>query len=247
MNMRRQFNTDCEGPISKNDNAFELAQEFIPRGGDLFAKLSKYDDFLADIEKKPGYKAGDTLKLILPFFKAYGVTDADITEFSSRNILLVPKADAALEYIRGIMPAFIISTSYRPYINALCGMIGFPPDDAYCTELALDEYNIPKSEIEYLKEVHQGILELPAIELPASATLKAGNLLEGACIHRFRQADGGRQPCWRIRESGSYKEKLSEDGDRRPKCYLRRRQHHRYGSDEAGERGRWFVGVVQRQ
>jgi len=184
--MKRQFNTDCEGPISKNDNAFELSEEFIPQGGEFFAKLSKYDDFLADIARKPGYKAGDTLRLILPFFKAYGVTDADIGEFSSRNILLVPKADIALEHIRAIMPAFIISTSYRPYINSLCETIGFPIGNTYCTELVLDEYQIPRSEIEYLRELHDEILTLPAIDLPASAVSRK-DLDDGSimCIDRL--------------------------------------------------------------
>lgn len=167
--MERQFNTDCEGPISKNDNAFELAEEYVPQGGKFFAKLSKYDDFLADIEKKPGYKAGDTLRLILPFFKAYGVTDAAIREFSSQNVLLVPGADAALKYIQGIMPAFIISTSYRPYISSLCELIDFPAENAYCTELSLDSYKIPDSEVAFLKKLHDEILKLPSIDIPASA------------------------------------------------------------------------------
>ena len=167
--MKRQFNTDCEGPISKNDNAFELAQEFVPRGGEFFAKLSKYGDFLADIVKKPGYKAGDTLRLILPFFKAYGVTDGGIREFSSRNVLLVPGADVALKQIQSIMPAFIISTSYEPYITALCQLIDFPVENAYCTELSLDKYQIPASEISFLKGLHDKILDLPPIEIPASA------------------------------------------------------------------------------
>ena len=184
--MKRQFNTDCEGPISKNDNAFELTEEFIPQGGEFFAKLSKYDDFLADIAKKPGYKAGDTLRLILPFFKAYGVTDAGISEFSSQNILLVPGADTALKYIRAIMPAFIISTSYRPYINSLCEMIGFPVENTYCTELTLDIYQIPETEIEYLKELHDEMLALPAIEIPASAASRE-DLDDGSitCIDRL--------------------------------------------------------------
>ena len=71
---KRFFATDCEGPISKNDNAMELAGQFLPRGERFFSRVSKYDDFLADVEKRPGYRAGDTLKLILPFFKAFGVT-----------------------------------------------------------------------------------------------------------------------------------------------------------------------------
>jgi energy-converting hydrogenase A subunit R len=184
--MERQFNTDCEGPISKNDNAFELAQQFIPQGGEFFAKLSKYDDFLADIVKKPGYKAGDTLRLILPFFKAYGLTDAIIKDFSSKNILLVPGADVALKYTKNIMPSFIISTSYRPYINALCKVIDFPTENTYCTELNIDRYKIPRSEIEYLKKLHDEILDLPPIEIPSSAVARE-DLPESAlvCISRL--------------------------------------------------------------
>ena len=68
--VKRIFISDCEGPISKNDNAFELAANFIPNGDKLFANISKYDDVLADVLQKPGYSAGSTLKLILPFFKA---------------------------------------------------------------------------------------------------------------------------------------------------------------------------------
>ena len=66
------FITDCEGPISKNDNAFELTCHFIPDGDRFFTLISRYDDIQADIVKRPGYKPGDTLKLILPFLKAYG-------------------------------------------------------------------------------------------------------------------------------------------------------------------------------
>ena len=105
--MRRLFVSDCEGPISKNDNAFEVTKNFIPQGNKLFTIISKYDDVLADVLKKSSYKAGDTLRLILPFLKAYGATNNKIREFSARNILLVPGAKDTLIFIRKIMPSFI--------------------------------------------------------------------------------------------------------------------------------------------
>ena len=162
--------TDCEGPISKNDNAFELAQHFIPNGGEFFAKLSRYDDFLADIEKKPGYKAGDTLKLVVPFLKAYGATDRAIREFSSRGLVLVPRADEMLRAVSGLMPAYIISTSYRPYIEALCAAINFPLSNTYCTEIQLDSHVLPDSEVRWLETLVEEVLSLPEIDLPADAT-----------------------------------------------------------------------------
>jgi len=162
--------TDCEGPVSKNDNAFELAEHLIPDGGEFFAKVSRYDDYVADIEKKPGYKAGNTLQLIVPFLKAYGVTDEAIRKFSSEVLLLVPRADEMLRAVSASMPAYIISTSDRPYIDALCAAIGFPVSNTYCTEIELDSHTLPETEVALLKELLAEILSLPEINLPADAT-----------------------------------------------------------------------------
>jgi hypothetical protein len=79
----RIYVTDCEGPLTRNDNAQEIAERFIPDGAELFARLSKYDDFLADVVCKPGYNAGDTLRLLPPFLKAFAVTDEDVEAFSA--------------------------------------------------------------------------------------------------------------------------------------------------------------------
>ncbi|MEW6615480.1 MAG: HAD hydrolase family protein [Thermodesulfobacteriota bacterium] len=163
----RQFITDCEGPISLNDNAYELTKHFIPNGDRFFAQISKYDDILADIVKRPGYKAGDTLKLILPFLKAYGASNGAIKEYSAKNIIIVPGADATLEYIGSRMPSFIISTSYEPYLNALCDYIGFDRKHVYCTKLDLDKYIIESHEIIRLKEIHKEIDSLAKLEIPA--------------------------------------------------------------------------------
>ncbi len=65
---KRIFISDCEGPITRNDNAAELAEAFIPKGDRFFRKISLYDDYLSEVVHRPHYKPGDTLRLILPFF-----------------------------------------------------------------------------------------------------------------------------------------------------------------------------------
>ena len=65
--MTRIFISDCEGPITKNDNAFEITSRFIRDGDRFYTQISKYDDVLSDVLQRPSYKAGGTLKLILPF------------------------------------------------------------------------------------------------------------------------------------------------------------------------------------
>lgn len=163
------FISDCEGPISKNDNAYELASHFIPKGNRLFTLISRYDDILADIVKREGYKAGDTLKLILPFLKAYDVANDVMVDFSSRNILLMPGAKVMLKFVHEAMPAYIVSTSYEQYIRALCDVVGWPFNDVYCTQLDLDKYGITEEEKAYLKRLADEIVKLPKLEFPKTA------------------------------------------------------------------------------
>ena len=171
---KRVFISDCEGPISKNDNAFELASRFVPDGARLFTLISRYDDVQADIVKRKGYKAGDTLKLVLPFLKAYGLTDKAMTSFSSQSIILVPGAKEMLECVRCSMPAYIVSTSYQQYIRALCDAVDFPFEDVYCTRSDLDKHNISDEEKTEVKQISKEIIELPMLEIPPRAqSLKA--------------------------------------------------------------------------
>jgi energy-converting hydrogenase A subunit R len=167
--MTMQYVTDCEGPVSLNDNAMEMAGEFIPNGENFFVKLSRYDDYLADIVEKPGYKAGDTLRLIIPFFKAYRVTESMMTAFSQQNVLLVPDAAAALDKIRASMEAFIISTSYEPYIRALCQTIDFPFASTYCTALDIDSYVLEEREQARLVSLKEEVDGLPDYEIAPGA------------------------------------------------------------------------------
>ncbi len=164
--MKRIFISDCEGPISKNDNAYELAANFIPNGDKLFANISKYDDVLADVVRKPGYSAGSTLKLILPFFKAYDIIDKQMEEFSEKNIVLIANSKNTLSYVQARTEAFIVSTSYEYYIKALCKALSFPYQDTYCTKVRLDKYSITKQEKKRLKEIGEEISQIRLIDIP---------------------------------------------------------------------------------
>lgn len=166
--MRKVFISDCEGPISKNDNAFEITSTFVPNGDKLFTVISRYDDVLADVVKRPHYKAGDTLKLILPFLKAYGVTDRKMQEFSAQNLVLIQNAKETLRHARRIANAFIVSTSYEHYIKALCSILHFPYKNTYCTKLHVDRLHMPEKEKTKLKKIAQEIALMPTLEIPAN-------------------------------------------------------------------------------
>jgi energy-converting hydrogenase A subunit R len=170
-----QLDTDCEGPLALNDNAFELCREFIkPQGDRFFQQVSRYDDYLADIAKKPGYKAGDTLKLILPFLKAHGLTNAQIEDYSRKTVTLVPGVEGTYQFLHSRkFPIFEISTSYRQFAAAVGLKLGFDQEHIFCTELDLDRYTLSGPEAEELLRLQGEIAGAPDIELPPEAAALA--------------------------------------------------------------------------
>lgn len=185
--MKKVFISDCEGPISKNDNAFEITSRFVPNGDKLFTVISRYDDVLADVIKKPGYKAGYTLKLILPFLKACSVTDHKMREFSAQSLILIPNAKDTSQYVRNVAHAFIVSTSYEHYIEALCQALDFPYENTYCTKVNIDKYHMTAGEKNSLKKLIREISQMSIIEMPAGA--KSLSDLPGECRKTIQRLD----------------------------------------------------------
>ena len=143
----KSFITDCEGPLTLNDNAFELAAKVIEDGDELFKILSLYDDYLADVVKKENYKAGNTLKLILPFFVCENLKNMDMVDFSRNNIYSVNDSKFLLNYLKKAMNIYIVSTSYGQYIEAVSNYMDVP------FEKAITLYPVHEAAKDYLAEV----------------------------------------------------------------------------------------------
>jgi energy-converting hydrogenase A subunit R len=167
--LKKAFISDCEGPISKNDNAYELTAHYVPNGERLFTVISRYDDVLAYVLKRSGYKAGDTLKLILPFLKVYGVTNRVMRDFSVKTLVLISNVRETLNFIRREFYTYIVSTSYEHYIRALCQMLKFPFRNVYCTKVDIDKYTLSSEEKERLIKLAGEIAKMPVIEIPPEA------------------------------------------------------------------------------
>lgn len=157
----KSFITDCEGPLTLNDNAYEISANFIENGGELFKILSLYDDYLADIVKKENYKAGNTLKLILPFFVVEGLTNEDLIEFSKNNIYAVSDSKFLLEYLKEAMNIYIVSTSYGQYIEAVSDYMNVPFENTFYTNVDVDSMQLDDEEIQRVIEFKDLILDNP--------------------------------------------------------------------------------------
>jgi predicted HAD superfamily phosphohydrolase len=160
-----QLNTDCEGPITLDDNAFDLAAHFIPHGEIFFARVSAYDDYLTEVEKRPGYKAGDTLKLIIPFLLAFGASKERVIEFSSKHLTILPEAQTGLAWLSQSGQVFMVSTSYSQYAQLVAERVRIKKENVYATVVDWDNFTLSTEEATALKKWATEIVNLSPIEI----------------------------------------------------------------------------------
>jgi len=123
---------DLEGPLSPQDNAYEL-MKLIPNGDRLFEVISRYDDLLA-LAGKENYEPGDTLSLIVPFLLYGEISQEDMNSVSDKATLV----DGAKELIAELKLrewwVGDITTSYQHYGYPITQRIGIPPQNVACTK-----------------------------------------------------------------------------------------------------------------
>ncbi|MHC1636121.1 MAG: HAD hydrolase family protein [Candidatus Methanospirareceae archaeon] len=128
---------DLEGPLSPQDNAYEVMKLTGERGAILFEAISKYDDFIA-LEGREGYEPGDTLALITPFLVLHDITEEDIRKTSDRA-KIVEGAKYLIERLRAEnWEIYIISTSYEQHAYNIGRKLGIEEERIACTHLDLE-------------------------------------------------------------------------------------------------------------
>jgi energy-converting hydrogenase A subunit R len=155
--------TNCEGPISKNDNTPEIAEAFLPEGGKLFTLLKQFDEYLGGIEKIKGHVYGNSLKYILPFLKAANVTDKDVREFLHQNIAVMSGTKEMFVSLQEKMEIYIVSTGYVHHMEAIAKYLGLEPANTYSTRVFLDDYAMGERERKMFTGLSSAFLQLPPI------------------------------------------------------------------------------------
>jgi energy-converting hydrogenase A subunit R len=129
---------DLEGPLSPQDNAYELMKLF-PQGDKVFEAISRYDDLLT-LEEREGYEPGDTLALIVPFLIYHGIGEADIRSLAQTAKLVEGAKELISRLYSRNWRVFCISTSYEQYAFAITQRVGIAQKGVACTSFPLDRY-----------------------------------------------------------------------------------------------------------
>ncbi|MBI4300429.1 MAG: hypothetical protein HY677_04775 [Chloroflexi bacterium] len=172
---RRRFVCfDLEGPLSPQDNAFQVMRA-IPRGQDIFQVISRYDDILvleperrceptkADAKARlDDYQPGDTLALIIPSLILHRISEEAIASVA-RECTLVSRADSFVRYLheRGVTTC-CITTSYEQHAYSITDRAGVPRVNVACTGLPLDSFasKVGAADLEGVRRVEVQILSL---------------------------------------------------------------------------------------
>ncbi len=150
---------DLEGPLSPQDNAYEV-MGLVERGHEIFEVISRYDDLLA-LEGRENYEAGDTLALIAPFLVYHGMTEKEIRKVSDKAILV----NGAKELISKLKieewKVFIISTSYEQHAYNIGSKVGVIKKNIRCTKFPLDEHckNLQNEDFSLINALERDILD----------------------------------------------------------------------------------------
>jgi energy-converting hydrogenase A subunit R len=131
---------DLEGPLSPQDNAYEVMR-LIENGDHIFEVISKYDDVLA-LQGRKNYEPGDTLKLIVPFLILNGISENDIRRVSKRAKIVSGATELINWLTSDNWKIYIISTSYEQHAHNIAEQVGVARDNVYSTRLPLDAYLI---------------------------------------------------------------------------------------------------------
>jgi energy-converting hydrogenase A subunit R len=127
-----------EGPLSFQDNAYELMKLFL-NGDKIFEVISCYDE-LPTLEEREDYQLGDTLALIAPFLVLHNISENDIAALAIEASLTggAAKLVSWLQYKS--WKVFCISTSYEQYAIHVTRKLGIYAHNVDCTLFPLDKF-----------------------------------------------------------------------------------------------------------
>jgi len=137
---------DLEGPLSPQDNAYELMKLF-PNGDKIFEVISRYDDLLT-LEEREDYEPGDTLALIVPFLILHNISEDNIATLAAKASLTGGAAKLISWLQSSSWKVFCISTSYEQYAFHITQKLDIYAHNVACTPFPLDKFRAALSQEE---------------------------------------------------------------------------------------------------
>ncbi|WP_400204103.1 hypothetical protein [Candidatus Methanomassiliicoccus intestinalis] len=156
-----------EGTIFPKNVTRELCLNKIPNGSKLYDVLYSYASFSLISMERPAYRKEDTLRLILPFLRSYGLSNTSLKQYFKTNLNLTPGSRRTMRFAQEITLPFLISSLYEHYVCEACEVVDIPVENTYSMSLDLDYWDISKDEESTVKKLGDEIASMPIINRPS--------------------------------------------------------------------------------
>ena len=155
---------DLEGPLSPQDNAYELMKLF-PNGDRIFEVISRYDDLLT-LEEREDYEPGDTLALIVPFLILHGISEENITSLAAKASLTGGAAKLVSWLQTKGWKIFCITTTYEQYALHITHKLGIYAHNIACTPFPGEKLRLTlcKEDAALLQQTEEDILTMRPVD-----------------------------------------------------------------------------------
>lgn len=155
----KQMICSCHGILSRNNHARNLCGRFVKNGINFYDAVTRYCDICTYALGRTGNLSPSSNKLIVPFLKAYEVSDHVAMKFAEDDVQPFAGAKEMMNYADNTQPVFISTASFEHHMMALCDEIGFPMTSVGCSRAGLDSFDICRSEMKTLREFADKISE----------------------------------------------------------------------------------------
>lgn len=154
---------DLEGPLSTQDNAYELMKLF-PNGDKIFEVISRYDDLLT-LEEREDYEPGDTLALIVPFLILHNISGNNIATLAAKASLTGGAAQLISWLEAKGWKVFCISTTYEQYAIYITQKLDIYAHNVACTPFPIDKFHqaLGKEDLKLLQQAEEDILTMQPV------------------------------------------------------------------------------------
>ena len=149
----KQLVMSCDGILSGNDYARDLCAKTIRDGARFFDVISRYEYLTTYALAYNEDKLRQTMKIIIPFLKAYGMTDHFAYEFAKSDLRLIDGSAETCSYLQRLLPTFVVTGSLEHHVMALCDRLDFPLENVTCTKADFDSHENDRLEDKKLREL----------------------------------------------------------------------------------------------
>ena len=148
----RQVISGCRGLLTPDDSIREICARYLRDGGRVFDMLSKYEELSSLYPEDGGGEGGGMMRTVVSLLRANGATDHGAYTFYKENLRLMPGADRAVHYLRGLEPFFINTGSLEHHMMNVTESLGITMAGVNCSRASFDLIEIGKNDAKELRE-----------------------------------------------------------------------------------------------